>query len=199
METQENGNRVAQRDYYEFHSLQHLSLTQINQLGVLICPVCELRLVQKEERNECRQCVQKRKTDEMWNRVAVVAVVLGLLTWIGCLIAWGLGLEGRKAVEVGGVIALFLLAALYYLNLRISVWIDIAATKEIADRRHMTAILTCLAPGILILAAAKHLPESVLGWGWGVGFLMLMFTALLLRKKPGGKHSPVAFQKDATQ
>ncbi|MAL00849.1 MAG: hypothetical protein CL536_01670 [Alcaligenaceae bacterium] len=178
MDVKGNGNRVAQRDYYE-----NLTITQIQEAGIEPCPSCGVRVV-KPGTQACNHCVRQREEKKFLDAAFTAGVGFFILVTIGWFLAIRFGAHGLEAFQQALAIAAILFVALWALNVIAWKWIIAAPTMKLANLRHGIISLSCCALGLACLLLNNHLNEDIRGWVLGFGFLPLMFGLVLGRKQP---------------
>ena len=176
-----HGNRVAQRDYYELHQVHDLTLSQINQLDVVPCPVCEQRLI-RSGMSSCNHCDAIAREEANRRRGALILIAAAVLLVAGYSITSAFGisedLKHPVAILFAGLIFLGV-AGLFFVARQ---WLYAPSlSKESAEARKLILAICIGLIGLFGVFLGQYLSDGIGGWLITGGVSLLLFTMILLR------------------
>lgn len=176
-----NGNRVAQRDYFELHQVHGLTLSQINQMDVVPCPVCEQRLI-RSGMPRCNHCEIKAREEEAKGRLALMLLAAVGLLFVGYSITSAFGIADDRKHPVAIFFAGLVFATLAGGFFAVRRWLrDPSLSAKAAEKRKLIFAGCTGTLGLCGVFLGQFLPAEVRGGAVVGGSFLLLFTLSLLR------------------
>lgn len=176
-----NDNRVAQRDYYELHQVHGLTVSQVNQMDVVPCPVCEQRLI-RSGMTSCNHCNTKAREEAAKGRAVLMLFAAVVLLFTGYSITSAFGITDDRKHPFAIFFAGLVCASLVGLFFTVRRWLrDPSQSEDALEKRKLILAVTTGLIGICGVFLGQFLPDGFRGWSVVGGSFLLLFTMSLLR------------------